>query len=88
MFARGPLYEDRRQAGDALAERLEDERDAHTLVLGIPRGGVPVAARVAEVLGGDLDVILTKKIGAPGNPELAAAAVGETGELYRNELSR
>ena len=55
------------------------------MVLGIPRGAVPMAKTIAGALEGDLDVVLVHKLGAPGNPELAVGAVDETGHLYLNE---
>lgn len=71
------LFADRIEAGDRLAERLVHLRSPDTVVVGLPRGGVPVAARVATALGAPLDVIVVRKVGAPGNPELAIGAVGE-----------
>ena len=70
-------YTDRRHAGEVLAAELTDHRGA--LVLGIPRGGGVVAAAVAEALDSDLDVAVARKVGAPGNPELAMGAVGVDG---------
>lgn len=79
------LYENRRDAGRSLADRLGTYRDKDVLVLGIPRGGIPVAAPVAEQLDAELDVIVVKKLGAPGNPELAIGAIGEGEEPYLND---
>lgn len=83
----GPLskvvvFDDRLQAGDALGRVLSGLDLKDPLVLGMARGGVPVAARVASRLAGtvgqaDLDVVVSCKIGAPGQPELAVGAVGE-----------
>jgi putative phosphoribosyl transferase len=70
-----PSFLDRRDAGDALADVLRDAIEPPAAVLGIPRGGVVVAARVATVLGLPLGVVVTKKLGAPGNPELGIGAV-------------
>ncbi|WP_345217228.1 phosphoribosyltransferase [Georgenia halophila] len=69
-------YADRDEAGRMLAPHLEDYagRD-DVVVLGLPRGGVPVAARVAEALRAPLDVLLVRKLGTPGQPELAMGAV-------------
>lgn len=66
---------DRRDAGDRLAEALRNVVEPPAAVLGIPRGGVIVAARVASRLGLPLGVVVTKKLGAPGNPELGIGAV-------------
>jgi putative phosphoribosyl transferase len=75
------LYRDREEAGKKLAEALrflKGRKDV--LVLAIPRGGVPVAKEVADALRAPLDLIVTRKIGAPGNPELAVGAVTQDGE--------
>ncbi|SEL88200.1 phosphoribosyltransferase [Rhodococcus maanshanensis] len=79
------LYETRAKAGRALAESLGHLRDADPLVLGLPRGGVPVAAEVAHELGGELDVILVRKLGVPWQPELAMGALGEGGIRVLND---
>jgi len=70
-----PVFLDRRDAGDALAEMVRGAIEPRAVVLGIPRGGVVVAARVAPHLGLPLGVVVTKKLGAPGNPELGIGAV-------------
>src|SRR5690349_15713855 len=80
-----PLFRNRTHAGRDLAINLGRYRGASTLVLGLPRGGVVVAAEVAKALGAELDVIITRKIGAPGNPEYAIGAVAEGGEVVLNE---
>lgn len=66
---------DRRDAGDALGDALHAVIEPPAAVLGIPRGGVVVAARVAARLGLPLGVVVTKKLGAPGNPELGIGAI-------------
>ncbi|MGW4241967.1 phosphoribosyltransferase [Nocardia sp. NPDC004722] len=71
------IYPDRGAAGRALGERLGHLRVADPLLLGLPRGGVPVAFAVREVIGGDLDVLLVRKLGVPWQPELAMGAIGE-----------
>lgn len=70
-------FADRADAGRVLAGRLTHLRAENPLVLGLPRGGVPVAAEVATRLGAEVDVVLVRKVGAPGHPELAVGAVGE-----------
>ena len=65
-----------------LGERLHDYKGQTPLVLAIPRGAVPMAKIVAEALGGDFDVVLVRKLGAPGNPEFAIGAVEESGWAY------
>ena len=72
-------FRDRKDAGRQLAERLESVRGPDVVVLGLPRGGVPVAAEVARALGAPLDVIVVRKIGVPGQRELAMGALGEGG---------
>ncbi len=74
-------FRDRKQAGPLLAEALKPLGLEAPVVLGIPRGGAVVAHEVARALGGVLDLALARKVGAPGNPELALGAVGEGGLL-------
>jgi putative phosphoribosyl transferase len=78
---------DRRDAGRQLAARLEHlrPRGAEVVVLGLPRGGVPVAAEVAEALGAPLDVCLVRKLGVPYQPELGMGAIGEGGVRVIND---
>jgi len=78
-------FRDRADAGRVLAARLAHLRDAKPVVVGLPRGGVPVAAEVARALGAELDVVLVRKIGAPHREELAVGAVGEDGVTVRND---
>ncbi len=73
-------FADRRAAGRALAERLARERLIAPLVLGLPRGGVVVAAEVAGALGAPLDVLVVRKVGLPGQPELAMGAIAAVGD--------
>jgi putative phosphoribosyl transferase len=72
-------FVDRADAGRQLAARLEDLRGSDAVVLGLPRGGVPVASEVARRLGLPLDVILVRKLGVPFQPELGMGAIGEGG---------
>ncbi len=79
-------FSNREEAGDRLAEALKDYGgNPDVVVLGIPRGGVVVAARIAEKLGAPLDVVMSHKIGAPGNPELAIGAVSSTGGVVLDD---
>jgi putative phosphoribosyl transferase len=82
------VYRDRVDAGMRLATALAHLRGRHPLVMAIPRGGVPLGAVVAERLGGDLDLVLTRKLGAPGNPEFAVGAVDETGWMFVADYAR
>lgn len=79
------LFANRGEAGARLARALLEYRGARPLVLGIPRGGVPVAAEVARALDGDLDVIVARKLGSPVSPELAVGAVTSDGARYLNQ---
>jgi len=72
-------FVDRADAGWRLAEQLERFRDVHPVVLGLPRGGVPVAYQVARALDAPLDVIVVRKVGVPYQPEVAMGAIGEDG---------
>jgi putative phosphoribosyl transferase len=77
----GWAFEDRVSAGRALADRLSDYRGTDAVVTALPRGGVPVAAEIALTLDLPLTLTLVRKVGLPGHPELAAAAIaGPRGE--------
>jgi len=73
------MFADRAQAGRRLASCLQHLRGQPVVVLGLPRGGVPVAFEVAAALGAPLDVIVVRKLGLPSQPELAMGAIGEDG---------
>ncbi|HWH47817.1 MAG TPA: phosphoribosyltransferase family protein [Burkholderiales bacterium] len=73
------MFADRHEAATRLAAELRKYRGLNPLVLGIPRGAVPMACVIAGQLAGEADVVLVRKLGAPGNPELAIGAVDETG---------
>ncbi|HYC13773.1 MAG TPA: phosphoribosyltransferase [Stellaceae bacterium] len=81
------VFRDRREAGRLLAERLAGLREASPVILGLPRGGVPVAFEIAEALRAPLDVLLVRKIGVPWQPELALGAVsdGAQPEIFIDE---
>lgn len=82
-------FRDRREAGDRLADELahRGEIAPGAVVLGLPRGGVVVAARVATRFGLDLDVLVARKVGAPGHREFGIGAVAEGGALVLDEES-
>ena len=85
-----PLFRDRIAAGVELARVLDRYHARHgvtPLVLGIPRGGVPVAAEVARRLDADLDVIVARKLGSPISPELAIGAVTASGVRYLDQAA-
>lgn len=79
------MYQDRIDAGIQLAESLSSYKSRGVVVLAIPRGGVVVAAEVAKALEAPLDLVIPRKIGAPGNEELAIGAVAGTGQVIINE---
>lgn len=87
------MFRDRTDAGRQLAELVADRLGsssypldaARTVVMGLPRGGVPIAALVAKALGAPLDVLVVRKIGVPWQPELAIGAVGENGAVVLND---
>lgn len=78
------VFRDRAEAGAALAAEVVRQRFENPVVLGLPRGGVPVAAAVADALGEPLDVIVVRKLGAPNQREVAMGAIGEDGALVVN----
>ena len=80
----GVLFRDRREAGGIVAAELTRYRGTDALVLGLPRGGVVVAAEVARQLDAELDVIVARKLGSPFSAELAIGAVTADGECYVN----
>jgi len=75
------IFQDRREAGRRLAAQLRDLAGGQVVVLALPRGGVPVAYEVAHALRAPMDLVLARKIGAPGNREFAIGAVAEGGEM-------
>ena len=81
----GEQFSDRRDAGRLLAKKLTAyAHDPNVVVLGLPRGGVPVAYEIALALGARLDVFEVRKLGVPGHEELAMGAIGSGGEYYLN----
>ena len=83
MLRRG--FRDRRDAGVQLAAALRGYRNQNALVIGLPRGGVVVAAEVAASLQAELDILVVRKLGAPGQPELGLGAIAEGGVQLLNE---
>ncbi|HUW00337.1 MAG TPA: phosphoribosyltransferase [Gallionella sp.] len=81
------IFSDRDDAAQRLADALTQYRGLNPLVLAIPRGAVPMAKIIAEALGGELDVVLVRKLRAPGNPEFAIGSVDETGWTYLGDYA-
>lgn len=86
--ARQLIYRDRIEAAERLAQALSAWRGRQPLVMAIPRGAVPMGKLIAQRLGGELDVVLTRKLHAPGNPEYAIGAVDESGWTYVTEYAK
>ncbi|GAA1957793.1 phosphoribosyltransferase [Kitasatospora viridis] len=85
--AHRPRFRDRAEAGRLLGKRVASWAADQPIVIGLPRGGVPVAFEVARALGAPLDILVVRKIGAPGQPELALGAVGEGGiRLFNHDI--
>src|ERR1700721_3945152 len=82
------MLRDREEAAHSLAKKLSDYKNAHILILAIPRGSVGMARIIADELNADLDVALVHKIGHPKNPEFAIGAVDEDGQVYMEEDAR
>ena len=81
-------FKNRQQAAGFLAERLIQYKGQKPLILGIPRGAMPMAKIIADTLEGEMDVVLVHKLGAPDNPELAVGSVDEFGRVYLGEQAR
>ncbi|MDO8456165.1 MAG: phosphoribosyltransferase family protein [Burkholderiaceae bacterium] len=81
------MFRDRNDAASRLAERLKVYRGKNPLVLAIPRGAVPMAKIIADELGGELDVVLVRKLRAPNQPELAIGSVNESGWTFIAEYA-
>jgi putative phosphoribosyl transferase len=79
------MFRNRTDAGRRIAEHLDERGVTADVVLAIPRGGLPVGRAVADGLGVPLDIVAARKIGAPGNPELAIGAVASDGTVWLNE---
>ncbi|MGE5319228.1 MAG: phosphoribosyltransferase [Hyphomicrobiaceae bacterium] len=76
------VFANRNHAADRLAVALEAYKGQHPLILAIPRGAVPMGLRLAQALGGELDVVLVRKLRAPFNPEFALGSIDESGWSY------
>jgi putative phosphoribosyl transferase len=82
------MFRNREDAARQLVEMLAGRSFHDPLVLAIPRGGVAIGAVLAQEIGAELDVVLSRKLGAPGQPELAIGAISEDGRVYFNEYGR
>lgn len=80
-------FKDRAEAGDRLAGKLTKYKQEDSIVLGLPRGGVPVAYRVSKKLNAPLSVLVSRKIGAPGHEEFGLGAISEEDSLYLDKGS-
>lgn len=78
------IFKDREEAARLLGAKLSAYKSRHPLILAIPRGAVPMGKIIAEALHGDLDVVLVRKLGSPGNPEYAIGSVDESGHVTLN----
>jgi len=81
------IFSDRKDAAHRLVKELEQYRGQKPLVLAIPRGAVPMARIISDELGGDVDVVLVRKLRAPGNPEFAIGSVDESGWTYLGDYA-
>ena len=81
------MFKDRSDAGKKLAELLIKYKDKNPVVLALPRGGVVVGYEVAKALNSPLDVIISKKIGSPNNPEYGIGAVSEKNSFFIDEAN-
>lgn len=81
------MFRNRKDAATKLAQQLSQYRGQQPLILAIPRGAVPMAKIIAEALGGEMDVVLVRKLRAPANPEFAIGSVDETGWVYLAEYA-
>ncbi len=82
------VFRDREDAATRLVEVLAQYRGQNPLVLAIPRGAVPMAKIIAEALEGEVDVVLVRKLRAPGNPEFAIGSIDESGWTYLGDYAR
>src|SRR4030066_1817363 len=81
------IFSDREDAARRLVKALAQYRGQNPLVLAIPRGAVPMAKIIADALGGEVDVVLVRKLRAPGNPEFAIGSVDESGWTYLGDYA-
>ena len=81
------IFSDRKDAAHRLVKELAQYRGQNPLVLAIPRGAVPMAKIIADELGGEVDVVLVRKLRAPGNPEFAIGSVDESGWTYLGDYA-
>ena len=82
------IFQNREEAARLLGRGLGAYyRNKHPLILGIPRGAVPMAKIIADALGGELDVVLVRKLGHPSQPELAIGAIDESGKVFYSDYS-
>jgi putative phosphoribosyl transferase len=80
------LFLNRNEAGTLLGQELKRLNLENPVVMGIPRGGIVIAREVSHILDCEMDIVLSRKLGAPGNPELAIGAIAEDGSVFLNEM--
>ncbi len=86
MWNKVALYRDRKEAGQKLADQMQEYKDKEdVIVLGLPRGGIPIAFEVAKKINAPLDIFVVRKLGVPGNEELAMGAIAMGGVRILNE---
>lgn len=81
------MFSDRNEAANRLAKKLDRYRGKNPLILAIPRGAVPMGKLIADRLGGELDVVLVRKLRAPFQPELAIGSIDESGSTYLSDYA-
>jgi putative phosphoribosyl transferase len=85
VSTRGEPFRDRIQAGQLMAAEMGELKSKRAIILGIPRGGIIIAREMARVLDADLDIVLARKLGTPGQNELAMGALAEDGTYFLNQ---
>lgn len=85
IYRTGEQFTNREEAGQLLSEELMKYRGQRPVILGIPRGGIVIASKLANALDGELDIVITRKLRTPNYPELAMGSISEDGRIFLNE---